>query len=195
MVPELRFQARLALKCSKYFIKDTLVSNQRSSLPESLFIGEILMKVLLIFAGHTQLALNIRTDLPRKSTIDLLEQDFSHFGFPHTLVTDNAPCFTFEEFKRVLRREREIFHLTGAPYHPSTNGAAERLVQTFKQALRKSAQLPKKALLGFLRQYKRYFYDRQIVDSLLASYLMVDKYARIWMQYYLNLLTSCKASR
>ena len=29
-----------------------------------------------------------------KSTADLLESDFSHFGYPHTLVTDNAPTFT-----------------------------------------------------------------------------------------------------
>ena len=36
---------------------------------------------------------------------------------------------------------------------------------------------------------------RQIVDSLLASYLMVDQYAQNWMQYYPHLLTSCKASR
>ena len=43
----------------------------------------------------------------------------------------------------------------GAPYHPSTNGAAERLVQTFKQAIRKSVQLPKKKpFLDFLRQYR-----------------------------------------
>ena len=62
--------------------------------------------------------------------------------------------FTSEEFKDFCK-ERGIIHLTGAPYHPSTNGAAERLVQTFKQARRKSAQLPKKALLDFLLQYRR----------------------------------------
>lgn len=89
-----------------------------------------------------------------KATIDLLEQDFSHFGYPHTIVTDNATCFTSEEFKQYCK-ERGIIHLTGAPYHPSTNGAAERMVQTFKQALKKSSQLPKKALLDFLQQYRR----------------------------------------
>ena len=29
-----------------------------------------------------------------------------------------------------------IKHITSAPYHPATNGLAERFVQTFKQALR-----------------------------------------------------------
>ena len=80
-----------------------------------------------------------------KSTIDFLEQDFSYFGFPHTIVADNAPCFTSEEFKEVWKK-RGIICLTGAPYHPSTNGAA---------SLRKSVQLPKKALLHFQHQYRR----------------------------------------
>ena len=71
-----------------------------------------------------------------RATIDLLEQDFAHFGYPHTLVTDNAATFMSEEFQSWCK-ERGISHLTGAPYHPSTNGAAERLVQTFKQALKK----------------------------------------------------------
>ncbi|XP_014777021.1 uncharacterized protein LOC106873987 [Octopus bimaculoides] len=89
-----------------------------------------------------------------KATLNLLEEDFAHFGFPHTLVTDNAPTFTSEEFQS-WSKERGITHLTGAPYHPATNGAAERLVQTFKQALRKSSLPPTRALQEFLMQYRR----------------------------------------
>ena len=89
-----------------------------------------------------------------RATLDLLEEDFAHFGYPHTLVTDNATTFTSEEFQSWCR-ERGITHLTGAPYHPATNGAAERLVQTFKQALRKSSLPPKRALQEFLMQYRR----------------------------------------
>nr|KAG5695716.1 hypothetical protein BaRGS_004461 [Batillaria attramentaria] len=89
-----------------------------------------------------------------RATLDLLEEDFAHFGYPHTLVSDNATAFVSEEFQS-WRKERGITHLTGAPYHPATNGAAERLVQTFKQALRKSSLPPKRALQEFLMQYRR----------------------------------------
>jgi len=44
--------------------------------------------------------------------------------------------------------------LTGAPYHPATNGAAKRLVQTFKQALKKSTEAPKDALQDFLTNFR-----------------------------------------
>ena len=54
-----------------------------------------------------------------RATLDLLEENFTHFGFPHTLVTDNAPTFTSEEFQHWCK-ERGITHLTGAPYHPAT---------------------------------------------------------------------------
>ena len=62
-----------------------------------------------------------------RATIDLLEIDFAHFGYPHTLVTDNASVFMSQEFQSWCK-ENGITHLTGAPYHPSTNGAAERLI-------------------------------------------------------------------
>ena len=89
-----------------------------------------------------------------KATTDLLEEDFAHFGFPHSLVSDKATTFTSEEFQN-WGKERGIIHLSGPPYHPATNGAAERLVQTFKQALRKSSLPPKRALQEFLMQYRR----------------------------------------
>ena len=89
-----------------------------------------------------------------RSTTDLLEEACAHFGYPHTIVSDNATTYKSEEFQHWCR-ERGICHLTGAPYHPETNGAAERLIQTFKQTLKKSTDPPKKAALQFLMQYRR----------------------------------------
>ena len=77
-----------------------------------------------------------------------------YYCYPHTLVTDNATTFMSQEFKAWCK-QRGIVHLTGAPYHPATNGAAERLIQSFKQALRKSSLPPKEALQEFLMQYRR----------------------------------------
>jgi len=82
-----------------------------------------------------------------------LQEDFAHFGFPHTVVTDCAAIFKSEEFQEFCK-ENGIVYLTGAPYYPA-NGADERLVHTFKQALKKSAKAPKDALQDFLRNYQR----------------------------------------
>ena len=94
------------------------------------------------------------TSTSSKSTTAILEQEFAHFGYAHTLVTDNATTFMSQEFQAWCK-QRGIVHLTGAPYHPATNGAAERLIQSFKQALRKSSLPPKEALQEFLMQYRR----------------------------------------
>ena len=51
---------------------------------------------------------------------------------------------------------RGIKHLTGAdPYHPATNRAAKRLVQSFKQSMKKSKLPPRPDLQEFLMQYRR----------------------------------------
>ncbi len=85
--------------------------------------------------------------------MDLCEVDFVHFGYPHTLVTDNATTFLSDEFQ-VWCREWGIVHLTRALYHSSTNGTAEHLVQSFKQSLKKSFLPPKATLQEFLLYYK-----------------------------------------
>ena len=58
-----------------------------------------------------------------------------HFGLPKQLVSDSGPQFTSDEFKEFLKANH-VKRIRSAPYHPSCNGAAERFVHTFKQALR-----------------------------------------------------------
>ena len=68
-------------------------------------------------------------------TIEILRSIFARNGVPEHLVSDNGPQFTSDEFQTFLKRNG-IKHITSAPYHPSTNGLAERFVQSFKQALK-----------------------------------------------------------
>ena len=51
-------------------------------------------------------------------------------------MSHNASSFKSEEFGTFMCRNN-IRHITGAPYHPETNGLAERGVQTIKKALAK----------------------------------------------------------
>ena len=69
-------------------------------------------------------------------TIDKLRSIFVTHGLPDTIVTDNAAVFTGAEMSNFFTANG-IKHITSAPYHPATNGLAERAVQTFKSALKR----------------------------------------------------------
>ena len=69
-------------------------------------------------------------------TIRHLRTTFARFGLPHTVVTDNGSCFTSEEFETFLTKNG-VRHVKTAPYHPSSNGQAERAVQVFKNGFKK----------------------------------------------------------
>ncbi|GFW14984.1 uncharacterized protein TNCV_5046781 [Trichonephila clavipes] len=70
-------------------------------------------------------------------TIHHLRILFAHYGIPLTLVSDNGATFTSYEFRHFLKLNN-IKHITSAPYHPATNGQAERIVQLFKASLKSS---------------------------------------------------------
>ena len=110
--------------------------------------------LVLIDAHSKYPCIHATGPITSRATIELLDEDFAHFGYPQVIVSDNAACFTSAEFQEWCRA-RGITNLRGAPYHPATNGAAERLVQSFKQSLKKSSLPPRQALLDFLRQYRR----------------------------------------
>ena len=90
------------------------------------------------------------------TTIDCLNDDFAHFGYPLALVSDNATSFSSEMFQEYCS-QRHILHLSGAPYHPATNGIAERAIQTFKKSMKKLIvnNTVKQALHEFLIMYRR----------------------------------------
>ena len=67
-------------------------------------------------------------------TIEVLRAVFARNGLPEQLVSDNGQQFIAEEFQLFLKMNG-VKHITSAPYHPATNGLAERFVQTMKQSL------------------------------------------------------------
>ena len=68
-------------------------------------------------------------------TIAALQLLFAKYGLPEQLVSDNGSQFTSEEFAH-FTKANGIKHIHSAPYHPSSNGLAERFVQTFKRAMK-----------------------------------------------------------
>ncbi|CAI2738846.1 unnamed protein product [Dicrocoelium dendriticum] len=71
------------------------------------------------------------------ATLTCLQRIFSQHGLPEVLVSDNGTQFTSSVFEDFCRRHC-IEHLRSPPYHPQSNGQAERFVDTFKRALLKS---------------------------------------------------------
>jgi len=68
-------------------------------------------------------------------TIQALRCVFSRMGLCHEIVSDNGPPFRSQEFENFLK-DNGIKHILSAPYHPSSNGEAERFVQTFKKGMK-----------------------------------------------------------
>ena len=94
------------------------------------FAGSFMGSMFLITVD-----VHIMSSITAPKTIDKLRQFFSIHGLPNKMVTDNGPTFTSHEFKE-FTSQNGIQHTFSAPYHPSSNGLAERAVQTFKQALK-----------------------------------------------------------
>ena len=94
------------------------------------------------------------TSITAERIIDVLRQLFARFGLPNHIVTDNGPQFATDEFRQFCSNNG-IFHTFVAPYNPSSNGQAERFVQTFKSAMQKEkgSEL-EKTLNQFLQRYR-----------------------------------------
>ena len=79
------------------------------------------------------------------STCNALHSIFARYGLPTQVVSDNGPPFSSSEYEEFLH-QNGIQRILVSPYHPSSNGLAERFVQTFKCALEASASDPASSL-------------------------------------------------
>nr|CDJ82068.1 Integrase domain containing protein [Haemonchus contortus] len=90
-----------------------------------------------------------------KATIRQLDRLFAQFGYPETLVSDNDSQSTSIEFTDFCKANG-IVHIRSPPYHPQSNGQAERFVDTFKRALEKlkNSETTTEAVQKFLLSYR-----------------------------------------
>ena len=85
---------------------------------------------------------------------------FASYGSPEEIVSDKGPQFVSEEFDMFLQKNGTK-HTPIPPYHPASNGSAERAVQTVKQALNKM-------WLGHKMNYTSITWSRRLADFLLT---------------------------
>nr|CAI5855280.1 unnamed protein product [Callosobruchus analis] len=78
-----------------------------------------------------------------KNIILKLKETFAIFGLPVELVSDNGPPFNSQEFIAFCQANG-IKPIKSPPYHPQSNGLAERNVQTVKKSLEKALFFDKK---------------------------------------------------
>eukprot|EP00106_Octopus_bimaculoides_P018109 XP_014785551.1 PREDICTED: uncharacterized protein K02A2.6-like [Octopus bimaculoides] len=92
---------------------------------------------LLVVDSYTKRPETTRYKRPTSYTvINFLHELFAIFGVPDINVSDNGTQFVSCEFKRFC--EIHVITKTIAPYHPRSNGRAERFVDTFNRALKKA---------------------------------------------------------
>ena len=105
--------------------------------------------LLIIVDAHSKfIDAHIVSSAPTSVTLTKLRQTFSFTGLRHTIVSDNGSCFTSDEFEQFWRANG-IKHVSS-----SSNGAAERAVQTVKCGLRKTKGNLEDRLYTLLTRYR-----------------------------------------
>ncbi|KAL1286096.1 Uncharacterized protein TPS_00892 [Trichinella pseudospiralis] len=103
--------------------------------------GPIYGKNFLIVVDSFSKWLEVRQlkNTTSESVISCLRQIFSIHGLPDIIGSDNGTQFTSHTFQEYLNKGG-IRHITSAPFHPFSNGEAERMVRTTKEFIKKMTQ-------------------------------------------------------
>ncbi|CAC5378003.1 unnamed protein product [Mytilus coruscus] len=102
------------------------------------YAGPLYGKMFLVCVdAHSKyLDVHVVNSATSTNTIEKLRTMFAIHGLPESIVSDNGTPFASQEFQDFVQRNG-IKHIRSSPYQPSTNGLAERAVQTFKEGMKK----------------------------------------------------------
>ena len=92
------------------------------------------MFLVLVNAHSKWMDAHLMHSITSAKTIEKLCIIFANHRIPRKVVTDNGPTFTSYEFQEFMQKNK-IVHVNSAPYHLSSNGLAERAVQTLKRGI------------------------------------------------------------
>lgn len=93
---------------------------------------------LVMVDSHSKwVEVKLMTSTTAQKTVEVVRSVFASYGLPVEVVTDTGPQFASSEFQEFLHKNG-VKHTLTPPYHPQSNGAAERAVQTMKKPLLKS---------------------------------------------------------
>ena len=115
------------------------------------FMGQLFL--LLVDAHSKWVEVHTVKSTSSDETIKTLKKIFATHGLPKQIVSDNGTSFTSAEFSQFVKRNG-IQHSLVSPYHPSSNGLAERAVQTFKNSMKKLEGPMESRILSFLFRYR-----------------------------------------
>ena len=101
------------------------------------FLGH--MWLIIIDAHSKWLEIFQMSSTTSTATVQCLRDVFARFGLPERVITDNAPNFVSSEFSQFMK-SNGIKQTTSAPYHPASNGLAERAVKIFKNGMKKMTE-------------------------------------------------------
>jgi transposase InsO family protein len=76
-------------------------------------------------------------DTSSKTVISKLKQHFARWGIPETVISDNGPQYSSEQFKN-FSRLWDFKHKTSSPDHAQSNGKVENAVKSAKRIMRKA---------------------------------------------------------
>ncbi|KAM7309547.1 uncharacterized protein ISCGN_006554 [Ixodes scapularis] len=101
------------------------------------FAGPFQGKTFLVVDSYSKwLEVRITKSTSAATVVRELRRMFATHGLPDVVVSDNGPAFASEEFRTFLACNN-IRQALVSPYHPPSNGQAERFVQDTTKAPRR----------------------------------------------------------